>query len=668
MILLFSSIKNNIFNHKIINYSIIIFSAVIIILKLFIINLNSNGFEACYKIISPIEQQSNKCERSWNNIWNTNYTRYDRVINFGILEYRINKHIVESNWNLSALNSNRYSYYTEDQPNPFRLELNVIWKLKIPSNQIFIKYIGKISIKQKDQPILTFTSYDKVATQTINFSGYKNEIDLAYSWDPKFDSQNFAAISIKNLDGTFLTRAPSPAIQSLTFFNNFLTLLSIFLIIFSYFLNKTLSISDLIKNFKPYFIMYFFLIFSTYFSSKFLSSHEFKIISVIFLLSLVIINISRMNHLNHFYVFFGIFLYSVLFNKFYGHGNISKVIYRERGSDFLTYFSFAREILNTGSLQGGENIFVYSPAIRYLTVLFHFLLGDSDNFIFLLYIFVLFCTAHIFVAKIFKLTFAKFNINKFQILFFILTFLFYSFLLSNPVVYAGLIYWSEFPTWILLISLFIILPSVENDKKLQIIFGFISGLIIMFRANQLIGIFLLILFFLLHCKINKIYKLINFIIPFLISASIAFLHNLYYGSSYIFLQTSLPLSVNFPLRVIDLLYIFDDMRIQEIFLNQISGILAYSQDLTQNKYFTLFLFSVRFSQFIFVFIILFIIANKRYLNFENIILLLIPIGYFTPHIFIQIFVYHPRHIVIGYLSIYLILFYLFYMNRKYINN
>lgn len=667
-IFLFTSIKNKIFKNKIIIYSIILFSFVIIILKLFVINLHSNGFEACYKIISPIEKQSNKCERTWNNIWNPNYTRYDKIINFGFLDSRINKHVVESNWNLSALNSNKYSYYNEDQPNPFRLGLEVNWKLKIPSDQISIKYIGKILITQKNKPILTFNSPDMVATQNINFFGDQNGLDLTYSWDPKYDLNNFAAINIKNLDGTFITIPPTSEIKLLIFFINFLTLLSIFLIIFSYLFEKTLSIHDLIQNFNPYFIIYFFLVISTFFISKFLTSHEFKIISVVFLLSLIIINISRIKHLNHIYVLFGLFLYSILFNKFYGHGNISKVIYRERGSDFLTYFSFAREILNSGSLQGGENIFVYSPAIRYLTFLLQILLGDSDNFIFLLYIFVLFCATHFFVVKIFKLTFVKINFNKVQILFFTLTFLFYSFLLSNPVVFAGLIYWSEFPTWILLVCLFIILPSADNNIKLQILFGFICGLIIMFRANQLIGILLLILFFLLHNKINRINKFIYFLIPFLISSSIAFLHNLYFGNSYIFLQTSLPLPVNFPLRVYDLLYIFDDMRIQKLFLNQFSGILANSQDLTQNKYFTLFLVSVRFSQILYILIILFIFANKRYQNFENIIFILIPLGFFIPHIFIQIFVYHPRHIIIGYLSIYLISFYIFYLSRKQINN
>jgi hypothetical protein len=266
--------------------------------------------------------------------------------------------------------------------------------------------------------------------------------------------------------------------------------------------------------------------------------------------------------------------------------------------------------------------------------------------------------------KYFKSTFVEVSLDKNQIYFLLLSIIFYAFLLSNPIFFAGYIFWSESPTWILLIILFILLLSIKTSKASLYLFGCICGLMLMFRANQLIGIFVIMCFVLLANKIYQSLNFVRFLIPFLLSSSFALIHNLYYGKSVIFLQTSLPLPVNFPLKYNDLFYIFEDKNLQQIFLNQISGLLAISPDLTQNDYFILFLLTIRFSQFLYLLLIVIILLNKKRRNIESIILLLLPLGFLLPHIFLQIFVYNPRHIVIGYLSIFLIIFHLFYLNKK----
>jgi hypothetical protein len=58
---------------------------------------------------------------------------------------------------------------------------------------------------------------------------------------------------------------------------------------------------------------------------------------------------------------------------------LSAVLYRRPGSDWLTYESFARDILATGSLRAGEDLFHYQPGFRYLLFGLRVLIvGDND--------------------------------------------------------------------------------------------------------------------------------------------------------------------------------------------------------------------------------------------------------------------------------------------------
>jgi hypothetical protein len=56
----------------------------------------------------------------------------------------------------------------------------------------------------------------------------------------------------------------------------------------------------------------------------------------------------------------------------------SAVIYRPYGEDWLAYQGHAHEILRTGSLEGGESVFYYQPAMRYVLFAGHALFGAGD--------------------------------------------------------------------------------------------------------------------------------------------------------------------------------------------------------------------------------------------------------------------------------------------------
>jgi len=58
--------------------------------------------------------------------------------------------------------------------------------------------------------------------------------------------------------------------------------------------------------------------------------------------------------------------------------SLQSVLLRGGGTDALTYESFAREILDTWSLRGGEDLFYSQPFFRYVRFTEHLLLGDGD--------------------------------------------------------------------------------------------------------------------------------------------------------------------------------------------------------------------------------------------------------------------------------------------------
>jgi hypothetical protein len=58
--------------------------------------------------------------------------------------------------------------------------------------------------------------------------------------------------------------------------------------------------------------------------------------------------------------------------------NLNSVLYREGGTDFLTYETYARDIFETASLQGGEDVFYYQAGYRYILAAQRLMLGEGD--------------------------------------------------------------------------------------------------------------------------------------------------------------------------------------------------------------------------------------------------------------------------------------------------
>ena len=64
-------------------------------------------------------------------------------------------------------------------------------------------------------------------------------------------------------------------------------------------------------------------------------------------------------------------------------------IWRVRENDWFVTQGYARQIFVDHSLRGGENLFYFQPAVRYLVFLQHLLLGDNDVLFAILWVFAL---------------------------------------------------------------------------------------------------------------------------------------------------------------------------------------------------------------------------------------------------------------------------------------
>ena len=218
---------------------------------------------------------------------------------------------------------------------------------------------------------------------------------------------------------------------------------------------------------------------------------------------------------------------------------------------------------------------------------------------------------------------------------------------------GGFVLLSEYPTWPILAVAFTLALTNSRKPHQLVAIGALLGIALTFRGNQLPGITVIMIIALGRALLppsSRGLKSRSFIVAgFLLApagliASLPGLHNLYFGGKWVPLQTSLPLPVNFPLPPIRLLEIGTDPTVMTTLLDQLGGVLVFTDQLPTN----LLTVTVRLIQLVFM-IAVFAGLFHRYRGLWRITLIVIvPIAFLIPHIFVQVFVYYPRHIVAGY--------------------
>jgi len=205
---------------------------------------------------------------------------------------------------------------------------------------------------------------------------------------------------------------------------------------------------------------------------------------------------------------------------------LGDVLVRLRGNDHLVYESLTREMLATGVLRGGEDVYYFQPGIRYWYYISHLLFGESGVVIGGLSV-VLIGLGILFIAR--QLAWDGSRLAR----------------LGNSVALGSLVIWwssshtvqsavfglSEFGTWILLLFAFGLLLQESAVHKLWMI-GLFMGLIVWIRPNQGMGmVMMFVLVIVLYVRRGESWKKtsIQLAMPFMCLMVLLPIHNLVYG-------------------------------------------------------------------------------------------------------------------------------------------
>jgi hypothetical protein len=627
----------------------------------------SGGFQGCYHVFSSVEEQSEsdqQCAKSYTAPSANDMTRRDSTIDFGPRAGNgsLPTLISDTNWNLSEINSLKYNFFNEGEPSRLRLPFAAEWSGRVSTDSdIRVTYIGSGLVKLGDSVTYLPANYSEPADVQIKNSGAA-DIFVQFSWTPNASTDTpFALLLISDSHGVPIEVETSMGQFLLTTFVGVFLWIAVLIItlLLLVFLFSRISIQWLDKRWIPIAVLLLAIEITSIFWSQ---QHTLLLvlIPVSLLLFLTIVAINATPAVTSVVAALSICVTAILVGISTGR-SVDSLTYRDGGGDFLTYESYARTILTSGSLQAGEDIFIYSPAIRYWVFAQHLIFGDGDYLIYVLSIgFLLasvwFASFRLVVNPLQKRLSDGERFNSFRVWFAIATIAILGSLVGSTHVWnAGYRLLSEYPTWPLLaVALTMTLTGINRPRQL-LITGALLGLALTFRGNQLPGIATIGLLALARSMypllLSRNYrgalsKAAFLLGPFLLISALPGFHNFLYGGRWVPLQTSLPLPENFPLPPANLLKIGSDPVVMETVKSQLQGLFVF----TEQIYFGPFTVTVRIIQVIFVALLLLSVWNRFRGPWRSSLLAIIPFTFLLPHLFIQVYVYYPRHIVAGYFN------------------
>lgn len=220
---------------------------------------------------------------------------------------------------------------------------------------------------------------------------------------------------------------------------------------------------------------------------------------------------------------------------------------------------------------------------------------------------------------------------------------------------GGFVLLSEYPTWIFLAVAFTLILTRRQPRD-DVIIGALLGLTILFRGNQLVGVAALLALAWLRSAWPAVragtwpgaaWTSFRLLAPFIVIGSLAGWHNLVYGGRFIPLATSVPIPVNFPLPPERLLQLGADPAVAQTLASQLEGVLVLTSPLELMEYghFTALIRVIQVSL-----LVAFIagLLHRFRGPWRSCLLAVLPVAFLVPHVFVQVYVYYPRHVIAGY--------------------
>lgn len=637
----------------------------------------STGFDACYQIQSPLNpdgQRTSACEEQFTWWAPTGATRLDEVIEFSGSQDQEASGIAGSSWFLPFINHAVYRYYDWDptQPSRDRLPLNVYWAGSIDPGQIIdITYIGEGVVRTGEQTVFLEPAYAE--TNSVEISGTSDDLYIEFRWTGNAPPDSpFASIAVTNQDGTALRVAMPPGIQIALWLTVFGSLLASALIFVLAFWQMKFCQQRMRWSPRRWGKAALAALSTGTLASLLVPDLWIPAVLVATLLALLaatrILTDSRTARLVASATIPAVSLVSAF--GFSSTGARTQVL--RGGDDFLTYVSFARDILIQGSLRAGEDIFQYSPAIRYWLFAQFSLLGEDLRAVHALSL-VLILTAIWFAFSRLVLkpaVLARGNpmvgTARLNILLALAIILLGLLVGGYTVWFGGLVLFAEYPTWPLIV-VGLTLALTNRGKPSEIVaLGLVAGLMIAFRNHQLPGALAItvlgvIVAFKAHPEIPPVRRWLRLsllsLIPIVALSALTAMHNWHYGGRFVLRDPQqVGLTTVIPFTDLSRLVTTDAQTV----LSQISGLLFMSYNQLGIPYDTSLSYSselgllsptgigIRAIQVLFVISAVWLMLNSATRKLSNVLLVSIPVLLLAPHFFLNVFTYYPRHIVGGY--------------------
>jgi hypothetical protein len=635
--------------------------------------LPNSGFTACYRVLAG--PMNSTCEKSYDDPWADGRTRVDDVISFGS---RVNvdqppSSLSDSNWTISGINSNDFNFIEgvdPSQPSRNRLPIAVTWTGPIDADGgITIRYVGDVAVTVDGRTTKSPTAYATPFELEVAAEGV-SVLQMDYSWNPQPDAEGvpYASISVLSSNGMPLRALSPPAWQIALGYGSFILTL----------LLTVLGLWALISAILPSRVALAFVVaapvVAVVVGRATLTPREIPLVIAGSLVAGCLLRLAASRRVAAIAMSLVIPLLCLGIVRASSGSAFGTVTYRGGGDDFLTYESFARAILERGDFQGGEDVFVYSPAIRYLLYGEHIIFGDPDSFIFTSWLAALLLAVLLAVEV---LVFSRLTTSPLPALSDVdwppgnwrrvvvqslaaagAVALLFTYVSLQEVGGNASTLLSEFPTWTLLCVTFPLVIYASRPTLIAVTSAGL-GLMVAFRANQSLAIGVMLIFLVarlaLHPSTRRsarhaVVTLTAAVLPFFAIALLPAAHNWVYGETFALVAQTLDVGGTYPLKPQRLLDLATDPAVAAMLKSQVAGVIVEPRLDQMASVSDAFGQLVRLIQVVLI-LLLVVGAFKHFSGpWRTASMILIPILFLLPHIFVQVYVYYPRHVVAGYLA------------------
>lgn len=325
----------------------------------------------------------------------------------------------------------------------------------------------------------------------------------------------------------------------------------------------------------------------------------------------------------------------------------SVVWLRSIGNDALTYESFAKDILSRWSLEAAEPTFYYQPLFRYIRFFGRALFGDGEPLV-IAFAFGLFQVALLSCVGAALRAIRVQGRGKTPV--YLLAGATAALVMALSATTLPMFTWpaSEYPTWIMLP--FALLAFRTHTLAGWALAGFSLGSAAITRVNQLVGHLALIMTRCARTHSPRMRECAVVAAAFLAVLMLPLAHNLWFGGRAVAFTTSGSIPENLIFRPERILALYEDPGARAILAAQARALLYCvpyeGRSLPQ---------AMAYHGLLVVWVAMLAGTVVSWLRWRGsivrVVALASPLGFMVVHLFYQVTTYYPRHLVVSYLAI-----------------